>query len=161
MMMKKLMMTYVPALAAVALVLGGSFGSPVLDAQGRRPDLESLHQRLLPVFELAGVVYTDADETSGRLVVGVIDREIDDLVRGRMRGLGVSSQSVDIVQAEPIVQVATLRDFVRPVVAGLQVRYSNDVCSLGFNAIRGVVAGFVTASHCSTKQGAVDGTRVL
>ena len=157
MKMKKMMMTCV-LLAAIALVLGGLFRTPVLEAQGRRPDLESLHQRLLPVFELAGVVFTDADETNGRLVVGVIDTEINGLVRARLRGLGVSSESVDIVRTEPILQVATLRDIVRPVAAGLQLRYSNYVCSLGFNAFRAGVAGYVTASHCSTKQGSVDGT---
>ena len=87
------------------------------------------------MFELAGVVYTDADETNGRLVVGVMDRDIDGLVRARIRALGVSAP-VDIVRTEPIVQLATLRDLVRPVEAGLQVRFSNYVCSLGFNAIR-------------------------
>ena len=30
-----------------------------LQAQGR-PDLEALHQRLLPLFDLDGLVYTDA-----------------------------------------------------------------------------------------------------
>jgi hypothetical protein len=54
--------------------------------------------------------------------------------------------------------VATLRDKVRPVVAGVQIRFSNFLCTLGFNAIRAGVAGFVTASHCSDKQGSVDGT---
>ena len=156
MKMKKILMTCVPLVGAVLLFLGGPFGTPALDAQGR-PDLESLHQRLLPVFELAGVVYTDADETTGRLVVGVMDRDIDGLVRARVRALGVSAP-VDIVRTDPIVQLATLRDLVRPVEAGLQVRFSNYVCSLGFNAIRAGVMGYVTASHCSTKQGSVDGT---
>ena len=67
---------------------GGPFGARVLDAQGP-PDLEALHQRLLPVFELAGVVFTDADETSGRLVVGVLDRGVEGLVRDGFAGLGV------------------------------------------------------------------------
>jgi hypothetical protein len=151
---------YVPLMLAIALTVaaGGPFGVPVLDAQGRQ-NLEALHQRMLPVFELAGVVYTDADEASGRLVVGVIDRGIDGLVRARLRGLSVASESVDIVQTEPIAQLATLRDKVRPVAAGLQVRFSSYVCSLGFNAVRAGVNGFVTASHCSTKQGRLDGTK--
>ena len=103
MKMKKILMTCVPLVGAVVLFVGGPFGTPALDAQGR-PDLESLHQRLLPVFELAGVVYTDADETNGRLVVGVMDRDIDGLVRARIRALGVSAP-VDIVRTEPIVQL--------------------------------------------------------
>jgi streptogrisin C len=55
--------------------------------------------------------------------------------------------------------VATLRDKVRPVVGGLQIRFSNYFCSLGFNATRAGVAGYVTAAHCSTTQGGVDGTQ--
>jgi hypothetical protein len=145
------------AILALAVVTGGPFGARVVDAQGRR-DLEGQHQRLLSVFELAGVVYTDADETSGRLVIGVLDRGIDGLIRARLRALGVASDAVDVVETEPILQVATLRDQVRPVVAGLQIRFSNYVCSLGFNAVRNGISGFVTASHCSSRQGAVDGT---
>jgi hypothetical protein len=146
------------AVVGLALVTGGPFGARVLDAQGP-PDLEALHQRLLPVFEVAGVVFTDADERSGRLVIGVLDRGAEGLIRGRLRGLGVASQSVDVVETEPIFQIATLRDYTRPVIAGVQIRFSQFVCSLGFNAMRDGVLGFVTASHCSDRQGTVDGTQ--
>jgi hypothetical protein len=141
--------------ALVALTLAGGSGP---QAQSRQA-LEVLHQRLLPLFELAGVVFTDADETSGRLVVGVMDRGVEGLVRGQLGRLGVPSESVDLVETESIVRVATLRDKVRPVVAGLQIRFSQYVCTLGFNAMLGSTAGYVTASHCSTRQGEVDGTQ--
>jgi hypothetical protein len=145
------------AVVGLALAAGGTFGGRMAGAQ-RPPDLEEQHQRLLSLFEVAGVVFTDADENSGRLVVGVLDRGIEGLIRGRLRVLGVASESVDVIATEPIVQVATLRDKIRPVVAGVQIRFSNFLCTLGFNAIRAGVAGFVTASHCSDKQGSVDGT---
>lgn len=141
------------AAGALAVAIAG----PGLHAQNQRA-LEVLHQRLLPVFELAGVVFTDADERTGRLVIGVLDREVEPLVRARLPVLGVPAQSVDVIETEPIFQVATLRDKVRPLVGGLQIRYSNYLCSLGFNAVREGLTGYVTASHCSTKQGAVDGT---
>jgi hypothetical protein len=140
--------------ALVALTLASGTGS---HAQSRQA-LEVRHGRLLPLFELAGVVFTDADETSGRLVVGVLDRDIEGLVRAQLARLGVASESVDVVETEPIARVATLRDKVRPVVAGLQIRFSQYVCSLGFNAVLESTAGYVTAAHCSTSQGAVDGT---
>ena len=143
------------ATAIAAAVMTGPFGARL----AAQPPLEVLHQRLMPVFEIAGVVFTDADENTGRLVIGVLDRDIEGLLRARMRVLGVQPQDVDIIETEPIFQVATLRDQVRPVVAGLQIRYSNYVCSIGFNAVRAGIAGFVTASHCSTKQGTVDGTQ--
>jgi hypothetical protein len=43
-------------------------------------------------------------------------------------------------------------------VAGLQIRFSQYVCSLGFNAALESTGGYVTAAHCSTRQGEVDGT---
>ena len=138
----------------VALTFVSGSGS---QAQSRQA-LEVLNQRLLPVFELAGVVFTDADETSGRLVVGVLDRGVEGLVRAQLARLGVPSASVDLVETEPIHRVLTLRDKVRPVVAGLQIRFSQFVCSLGFNAVLGSTAGYVTAAHCSRRQGEVDGT---
>jgi hypothetical protein len=140
-------------LFVVALAIG------VPGSQAQSPQaLEALHQLLLPLFELSGVVFTDADETSNRLVVGVLDRHVEGLVRARLRVLGVSSQFVDVVETEPIRRVATLRDKVRPVVGGLQIRFSQFRCSLGFNAWRAGVKGYVTASHCSDRQGNVDGT---
>jgi hypothetical protein len=140
-------------LFVVALAIG------VPGSQAQSPQaLGALHQLLLPLFELAGVVFTDADETSDRLVVGVLDRHVEGLVRARLRVLGVSSQFVDVVETEPIRRVATLRDEVRPVVGGLQISFSQFLCSLGFNAWRAGVEGYVTASHCSDQQGEVDGT---
>jgi hypothetical protein len=146
------------AVAALAFATGGPFGAPALEAQGP-PDLEAQHQRLLPLFQLAGVVFTDADETRGRLVVGVLDRDVEGLVRASLAVLGVASGSVDVVETEAIVPLATLRDKVRPVVGGVQIRFSQYLCSLGFNATRSGVDGYVTASHCSGRQGSVDGTK--
>ena len=135
-------------------------GGPPPQVGARAPSaLEAQHQRLLPLFELAGVVYTDADETRGRFVVGVVDHDVEPLVRARARAAGVPFQLVDVVETQPIVQVTTLQGYVRPVVGGLQIRFSQYLCSLSFNAVRNGVSGFVTASHCSDIQGAVDGTQ--
>jgi hypothetical protein len=142
---------------AAVMALGVTAGVPRSQAQSVQA-LEAQHQRLLPLFELAGVVFTDADETNGRLVVGVLDRDIEGLVHARLRGLSISSQSVHVMETEPILRLATLRDKVRPVVGGLQIRFSQFLCSLGFNAWRDGVEGYVTASHCSDRQGEVDGT---
>ena len=119
------------ALAAAAVAFIAK--TPALEAQGRS-DLEARHQRLLPLFETNGVVFTDADETSGRLVVGVLDRRSEGQVRGRLRALGVDSQAVDVVETEPIFALATLRDRSDDIVGGLQIRFSQYLCSLGFPA---------------------------
>jgi hypothetical protein len=65
---------------------------------------------------------------------------------------------VDIVETDPIFPVATLRERHRPVIGGVQIRFSQYVCSVGYPAELGGVLGFVTASHCSDSQGTVDGT---
>lgn len=129
-----------------------------LSAQAQSPRaLEVLQERLLPIFETAGVVFTDADESTGRLKIGVVDRDVEPIVRERLPGLGVLSQLVDVVETEPIVNLATLQSQFRPVPAGVQIRFSNYVCTIGFPATRNGVPGFVTNSHCSGKQGTVDG----
>src|SRR6185503_19932155 len=136
-------------LGALAFMPSAPLNAPVVEAQGR-PDLEAQHQRLLPLFELAGVVFTDADERRGRLVVGVLDRDLEGPVRGRLRALEVASQSVDIVEADAIFALATLRDRSPDIEGGLQIRFSQFLCSLGFNALGpNGLPGFVTASHCS------------
>jgi hypothetical protein len=145
------------AAGALALSTVGPLSQPVVQAQGP-PDFAQQHRRMRGLFEVAGVVFTDADETTGRLVVGVMDRGVEGLIRARLPELAVASQLVDIVEADPIFAVATLRDRHRPVIAGVQIRFSQFVCSVGYPALRDGVLGFVTASHCSDRQGTVDGT---
>jgi hypothetical protein len=150
------------ALALITIVTGAyeifGQGGPGRGGAQAPPGLEAQHERLLPLFELAGVVYTDADERTGRFVVGVLDKDIEPAVHASANALGVPFQLVDVVETEPIVQVATLQEKARPVVGGVQIRFSQYLCSLSFNAIRNGVSGFVTASHCSNTQGSTDGT---
>jgi hypothetical protein len=146
------------AVVALAFVPGAPFSPPALQAQAP-PDLEARHQRLLPLFELDGVVFTDADETSGRFVVGVLNAGLERSVRARLQALRLSSLSVDVVVTQPIVQVTTLRDKVRPLVGGLQIRFDEYFCTYGFNAnLTNGTRGFVTNAHCTTKDGTVTGT---
>src|SRR5437870_12883973 len=110
-------------------------GGPPPQVGARAPSaLEAQHQRLLPLFELAGVVYTDADETRGRFVVGVVDRDVEPLVRARARAACVPFQLVDVVETQPIVQGTTLRDKLWPVVVGMHFRCSQYRWSLSLNA---------------------------
>jgi hypothetical protein len=148
------------SLAVLVTVVALGFQPLTTDARSGPPDdLEALNQRLLSLFELNGVVYTDADETSDRLVVGVSNRGIETSVMARLAALGVPAELVDVVQAPEIHQVDSLQTGVfRPVLAGVQIHFSNYLCSVGFNAVRNGVQGFVTASHCTTQQGGVEGT---
>src|SRR5207249_11725850 len=60
--------------------------------------------------------------------------------------------------SDPIYSLATLQSMVRPIQGGLQIQFSNFLCSISYNAVRGGVTGFVTASHCTDVQGGVEST---
>jgi hypothetical protein len=110
------------------------------------------------VLALSGVVLTDIDEATNRLRVGVEDADAAAQVEQVLANVGIPREAVDIDVTEPIVYLATLRQRVRPLGAGLQINFPGFLCSLGFNAVRSGVSGFVTCSHCTTTQGGVEST---
>jgi hypothetical protein len=111
------------------------------------------------VLALPGVVYADLDEARNRVTVGVQDAAAAGRTRTLLTQLGVPEDAVVIERARPIEYAATLRDRVRPVGGGLQINFSNWLCTLGFNAVRNGVASYVTNSHCTDVQGGTEGTR--
>jgi hypothetical protein len=121
-------------------------------------ELKRWSDKLLRLFDIQGVILTDIDDTQNRLKVGVEDLSIAGQVEQALAKLGVPRVAVNIEQTEPIIPVVTLRDRVRPILAGLQINFPGFLCSLGFNAVRAGVNGFVTASHCTNTQGGVEST---
>ena len=111
------------------------------------------------VLALAGTVFADNDETSGRLVFGVENEQVVPAVRTVLAQLGVPGSEYEIRVTAPIRQVATLRDVWRPTLAGIQIHFGRFVCSMGFNADAGSEPSFVTASHCTNTQGGVEDTQ--
>jgi hypothetical protein len=114
----------------------------------------------LGVLDLPGSVFVDLDETVNRVRVGV-EHGVDlGLVRARLTSLGVPPDGVVLEQTRPIVsQADALGGYVRPTLGGLQLLVPgiSAYCTLGFNATRAGIVGFVTASHCSNTQGGVNG----
>jgi hypothetical protein len=110
------------------------------------------------VLAVPGVVFTDADEAGNRVRIGVEHAAAASRVRSALARLGIPAAAANVEIVAPIRQVANLRGPVRPVVAGVQINFPGFLCSLGFNATRQGVAGFVTASHCTTTQGGVEST---
>ncbi|MGH7510877.1 MAG: hypothetical protein ACREMZ_15600 [Gemmatimonadales bacterium] len=160
-------------LAVTSLVAAACHDTTTPTDPADRPDLRLqapegryTYQQLDPWFRAvsfealahAGVVFVDLDEAANRVYVGVENAAGAAAVQGVVARLGVPAGAVTIQETEPIHYVETLRDKVRPLVGGLQIRFSNFLCSLGYNAERAGVSGWVTASHCSDQQGAVDGT---
>jgi hypothetical protein len=120
-----------------------------------------LRERARPVFDVDGVVYVD-EADDGMLDVGVVGVNVVQAVQQRLAGLGIPLERVRIVVTKPIHELATLRDSVRPLVGGLQIAFVKGgltyLCTLGFIAVRGGVTGFITNSHCTSKEFQPDGT---
>lgn len=124
-------------------------------------DLVIYKQRLTDLMAIPGVVMLDADEGKNRVRVGVergLGTAAVDQVSAALSSFGVPKGAVIVEAVDPIFQLATVRDRVRPVPAGVQIAFGGFVCSGGFNATRAGVAGLVTASHCTNTQGGVEGT---
>jgi hypothetical protein len=120
------------------------------------------HELRSAVLGLPGVVTLDVDESTNRVRVGV-DRQAapnaSRRVARQVAQLGIPGHAVVVEAADPIYQLVTLRDQLRPVPGGVQIHFGNFLCTLGFNAVRSGVEGFVTNSHCTNKQGGVESTQ--
>jgi hypothetical protein len=102
-----------------------------------------------------GVTWTDADESSNRVRIGVADLSAMAQVRGEMARLGIPAGALLIEQAAPIENMVGLRDVVTPKMGGIQIHFPGFLCTLGFNATAGGQASFITNSHCTNDQGGV------
>jgi hypothetical protein len=129
----------------------------VLQGDYTYKELDRWFTRVSPeVLAVTGTVFTDLDEATNRVLVGVENAQAAVAVKGVAARLGLPRKAMVVNEVEPIHFMATLRDRVRPVVGGLQINFSNFLCTLGFNAVDGTENSFVTASHCTTVQGGVD-----
>src|SRR5256885_3942246 len=146
--------------------IGAVFGAARIPAGGVQTlkgtygyhQLHTWYNHIGAVFNIQGVVYTDIDEKANRLTVAVENQGLAASVQTEVSTAGVPQDAVNIVMADPIYTQVTLQDQVRPIQGGLQIQFSNFLCSISYNAVRNGVAGFVTASHCTDVQGGVEGT---
>ena len=146
--------------------IGAVFGAARIPAGGVQTlkgtygfhQLHTWYNHLGAVFNIQGVVYTDMDERSNRLTVAIENQGLAASVQTIISTAGIPQNAVNIITSDPIYTEATLQDQVRPIQGGLQIQFSNFLCSISYNAVRGGVAGFVTASHCTDIQGGVEGT---
>ncbi len=110
------------------------------------------------VLGVAGAVFVDADEATNRVRIGVERGAAGGQARAAAARLGIPASAVVVQETDPIQQVATLQDRVRPIVAGLQINFPGFLCSIGFNAVKNGQNSFITASHCTSTQGGVENT---
>jgi hypothetical protein len=115
-------------------------------------------QASVEALAVPGAVFADADEAANQVHLGVENATAATRVRAVLARLGIPSAAAVVEVVKPMVQMVTLRGAVRPVVAGVQINFPGFLCTLGFNATRSGVRGFVTASHCTNTQGGVEST---
>ncbi len=136
---------------AAVRVVEGRYGWKQLERWQEGATVEAL--------AVPGAVFVDNDETSNRVRIGVENQGAIGQVRAAVARSGIPDEAVIVERVDPIVQVATLQNVVdRPVRAGVQINFPGFLCSVGFNATSGGVKSFVTASHCTNKQGGVENT---
>jgi hypothetical protein len=117
------------------------------------------HQASPAALSVPGAVFVDLDEASNRVRIGVERGVPGGRIRAVLAALGIPDAAVVVSETEPIQFAATLRDRVRPVRGGLQINFSNFLCTLGFNAGHSQGSSFITNSHCTNQQGGTEGTR--
>jgi hypothetical protein len=148
---------------AIAAILGADAipagGVQILQARYDFGRLKAWQNRATELFDIPGVVFTDVDEAINRLTIGVEYPVAQVAVQNNLERLGIDLEAVQIVETAPIVQLLSLRERVRPLQGGVQINFPGYLCTYGFNATRAGVPGFVTNSHCTSKQGGVEGTQ--
>lgn len=110
-----------------------------------------------------GVVFTDLDEQANRLKIGIEAGVSREKIEGSLRKSSIPLNAVVFEETKPVYFHASLRDKFRSTPGGVQVEadtgvFSYKICTMGFNAIRAGVNGFVTNSHCTKTQGGSEGT---
>jgi hypothetical protein len=131
----------------------------VLHADYDWADLERWHAQGSPAaLAVKGAVYAGPDHATNRLRIGIERGTPPGQVRQVLSQLGIPAGAVIVEETEPVVRLATLQGSVRPVIAGVQINFPGFLCSIGFNASRNGTRGFVTASHCTNKQGGTENT---
>ena len=131
-------------------VLRGDFDYLTLDRWLNRATPEAL--------AVPGAVFVDLDERRNRVRVGVEDGAAEVAVKNVIARLSIPASAVIIERTAPIRLAATLRSRLRPVRGGLQINFTQFVCTLGFNALKSGTNSFITNSHCTETQGGNQGT---
>ncbi len=115
------------------------------------PTVRDLHAR-------RGVFLTDVDERRNLLAVAVTEDADLQALAAELTKAGLPQNAFRIEVQKPFLPTAGVRDRIRPVVGGLQIRRASPpgTCTLAWNVLfESNVRGYVTASHCTAQLGAV------
>lgn len=141
----------------------GTKGSNDIIIRAAKFDAKQLaewHTKIIDVLSIKGAVYTDFDEVKNKIIVGAVKGASVDEMKKLIADKRVPLEAVDFVGTEPFALNHSLTSAVNPRNGGLEIRRNNGAsCTLGFNARRAGVNGFVTNSHCTNRQGGTENTR--
>jgi hypothetical protein len=127
--------------------------------QGQERLAQAFARATPDVMDLAGTVFADVDEARGRLVYGIETIGAARAVEQALSRAGVSATDYEIRLVPAVQFMATLQNSdTRPVLAGVQINFTQYVCTMGFNVNLTGQASFITNSHCTGKQGGVENT---
>ncbi|MDA8020781.1 MAG: S1 family peptidase [Thermoanaerobaculia bacterium] len=132
-------------------------------------ELAAWRNDLFDLLAHPSVVYLDVDERRNRVVVGIDRTEVgrkSATRAGLKRSIAarqVPREAVTFVETDPVRPAATLRDSFRPLPGGVRIQsdppgLGGSICTMGFNAKRSGVQGFVINSHCTSSYLAPDST---
>lgn len=115
------------------------------------------------IFLLKEAVYLDLDEAKNRITIGISTLKAKQSVEDILTSQGVPLKAITIIETKPVIAMThSLRSQHRPTKGGIQIKFSNNggksTCTLGFNATRYGVRGFMTNSHCTDTRGGTEGT---
>jgi hypothetical protein len=124
-------------------------------------DLRAWFARSSPeVMALPQTVFAAIDQDAGVLVFGVEHEGVARGVQSTMTRLGIPPTAYRTEVTEPVVFMSdNLRSEHRPVVGGVQIHWSQYVCTLGFSVDHAGGRSFITNSHCTNKQGETGNTQ--
>lgn len=127
-------------------------------------ELNAWRDRGRGVLNAPGVVLIDADERLNRVRVGIVPGEgaaqRAQAVRALLTARGVPAEAIEIEEVLEIVPAVTLSDPFNPVPGGVEIHFSNFLCTLGFNVQFNPNGAcyFMTNDHCTDAEGTVTGT---
>jgi hypothetical protein len=106
------------------------------------------------VLALPRAVLAHHDELTNRLVVGVENAGAMPAVERALERLGIPGDAYSIEVTEPFYFLnTTLRSEHRPTLGGIQIQWSQYICTLGFNVDHAGGRSFITNSHCTEDKG--------
>lgn len=116
-----------------------------------------------PILSIPGVSLTDIDEAKNRLGIGVVSLDVEGRVIDQLTRLAIPREAVVIEETGPIEPLQDLRDPFSPRRGGYAITRllqpsGVGIGTLGFNAVRQGVPGFVTNSHNTSTFWGLDGS---